>query len=143
MKYKQLNQYLSNLAIFNVKLHNLHWNVRGLEFMAIHTFTESLYNAFFLQYDDVAELIKIQGQSPLNTLKEYLVHGTITELEQDVFTPEEVIDHVLGDLKLLKEDATAIRKTAVEEDDFETVAMFETIIPELDKNIWFLNSMRG
>ena len=29
MKYELLNKYVANLAVWNVKLHNLHWNVKG------------------------------------------------------------------------------------------------------------------
>lgn len=141
MKFKKMNQYLSNLAVFNIKLHNLHWNVKGLEFMAIHTFTEDLYNAFFIQYDDVAELLKIKGEKPLATMKAYLEHATIEESEKDVFSVKEVIEILISDLSLLKDQATQIRGLASEEDDFEVVAMFETYIPEIDKNLWFLRSM--
>lgn len=142
MKYSKLNQYLSNLAIINVKLHNLHWNVKGMEFMAIHNFTEELYNAYFLQYDDVAELIKIQGQKPLATVADYLENATIKESKESKFTPIEVVKTLIGDLSILKDQAHEIRKIANEEDDFETVAMFEEHISLLDKNLWFLNSMK-
>ena len=33
--YEKMNEYLSNLAVLNVKLHNLHWNVVGLQFVEI------------------------------------------------------------------------------------------------------------
>lgn len=45
----KLNVYLSNLALWNVKLHNLHWNVTGRTFVQIHEFTEKLY-------DEVSEI---------------------------------------------------------------------------------------
>jgi len=141
MKYTKLNEYLSNLAVINVKLHNLHWNVQGLEFMAIHTFTEDLYNAFFLQYDDIAELIKIQGKKPLATLKDYLNHASITESQKDNFTPIEVVKILLEDLNTLRKQAKEIRSIANEEDDFNTVSMFEEHLSLLDKNLWFLRSM--
>jgi DNA-binding ferritin-like protein len=33
-----LNVYLSDLAVLNVKLHNLHWNVVGPQFVQLHEF---------------------------------------------------------------------------------------------------------
>ena len=36
--------YLANLAVLFVKLHNVHWNVVGSQFLRIHTFTEELYD---------------------------------------------------------------------------------------------------
>ena len=62
--YKNLNVYLSNLAVLNVNLHNIHWNVVGKQFFRVHEFTESLYDDFFEQYDAVAELLKMKGENP-------------------------------------------------------------------------------
>ena len=45
--YTKLNQYLSNLAVLNLNLHNIHWNVEGLQFVKVHEFTEQLYDDFF------------------------------------------------------------------------------------------------
>ncbi|MFP4198930.1 MAG: ferritin-like domain-containing protein, partial [Halanaerobium sp.] len=59
--YKKMNTYLSNLAVLNTKLHNLHWNVEGKQFMQVHNFTEDLYNDFFEKYDEVAEIMKMKG----------------------------------------------------------------------------------
>ncbi len=140
-KFEKLNQYLSNLAVMNVKLHNLHWNVVGMEFMAIHNFTETLYNDFFVKYDDVAELIKIQGESPLASMKGYLAAATISESDQIKFSPSEVVAIISEDLKILRKDAVDIRAIADDEGDFEAVAMFEGHISEIDKNLWFLRSM--
>ena len=64
-KVELLNKYLSNLAVLLIKLHNLHWNVVGQQFMSIHNFTESQYDTYFGYYDDVAEALKMQGQRPL------------------------------------------------------------------------------
>ena len=54
MKNKEnLNRYLSNLAVLVTKTHNLHWNVVGARFKAIHEYTESLYDYYFEKFDDV------------------------------------------------------------------------------------------
>lgn len=52
---KEFNQYLADLAVVNFKLHNLHWNVQGKAFVAVHQFTEELYNQVFEYFDAVAE----------------------------------------------------------------------------------------
>ena len=40
----KLNKYLSNLGVEYIKLHNLHWNVVGIQFKAIHEYLEGLYD---------------------------------------------------------------------------------------------------
>jgi starvation-inducible DNA-binding protein len=63
-KIEAMNQFVANLAVWSVKLHNIHWNVQGLQFMPVHKFTEELYDGAFEAYDDVAERIKILGETP-------------------------------------------------------------------------------
>ena len=77
-----LNVYLSDLAVLNVKLHNLHWNVVGPQFVQLHEFTEKAYDRAFEDYDTVAELLKMRGESPLVTLKDYLANTTLSELDR-------------------------------------------------------------
>lgn len=141
-KFDKLNQYLSNLAVMNIKLHNLHWNVKGMEFMAIHNYTESLYNDFFEKYDDVAERIKIEGRQPIATMKTYLELATVEESDQTSFTPSEVVEILIKDLSQFRDEAVAIRNLADSEGDFTTVAMFEDHIEGFDKQLWFLSSMK-
>ena len=41
---EKINKYLANLCVEYIKLHNLHWNVVGSNFKAIHGHLESLYD---------------------------------------------------------------------------------------------------
>ncbi|MCC5908853.1 MAG: DNA starvation/stationary phase protection protein [Clostridiaceae bacterium] len=139
--YKKLNEYLSNLAVLNVKLHNLHWNVVGMQFVQIHEFTESMYNDVFEKYDDVAELIKIRGEKPLAKMADYLQNASIQELDKDKFSTTEVIQIVKDDLTKMKDLATEIRNAADEADDFGIVAEFEDHVAGYNKNLWFIDAM--
>ncbi|SDL34861.1 Dps family protein [Natronincola ferrireducens] len=139
--YKKLNEYLSNLAVLNVKLHNLHWNVVGMQFVQIHEYTESMYNDFFEKYDAVAELIKMRGEKPLAKIADYLQNASIKELEKDKFSTTEVLEIVKEDLNKMKDLAVEIRNTADEAGDFEVVAEFEDHVAGYSKNLWFINSM--
>ena len=56
----------------NVKVHNLHWNVEGREFKLIHELTERIYKMPQQQFDEVAEVLKMQGQEPLGSIAEYM-----------------------------------------------------------------------
>ena len=139
--YEKMNNYLANLAVLNTKLHNLHWNVEGKQFMRVHNFTEELYDDFFEKYDEVAEIMKMKGEFPLVKLSEYQNASTIKELDSKPFTENEVLKEVLADLKEMKKLATEIRNDADEIDDFEVVGEFEDQIADYSQNIWFIESM--
>ncbi|NYB75236.1 DNA starvation/stationary phase protection protein [Sedimentibacter hydroxybenzoicus DSM 7310] len=142
MKYADLLQkYLSNLAVLNVKFHNIHWNVIGGQFVQVHVFTEELYDALFESYDEVAELLKMKNLTPLSTMAEYLEKTDIEEIKAKDFSIKEALELVKKDIEFMKESATNIRNMADEEGDFETVAIFEGYVAAFSKNIWFIGSM--
>ena len=139
--YENLQTYLSNLAVLNTKLHNLHWNVEGKEFMQVHEYTEELYDEFFELYDEVAELMKMKGEMPLVKMNEYAEKATIDEVEAKEFGYNEVMEIVKSDLEEMKDLAVKIREEADEVDDFEVVGEFEEHIAHYSKNLWFIESM--
>jgi len=136
-----LQKYLSNLAVLNVKMHNIHWNVVGNQFLAVHEFTEKIYEKLFEQFDEVAELLKMKGIMPLSTIAEYLESSSIEEIKAKDFSIKEALEIVKKDLEAMKELAVSVRNTADEEGDFETVAVFEDYVAFYSKNIWFLEAM--
>ena len=138
---EKMNVYLSNLAVGNVKLHNLHWNVVGTQFVQVHEYTEEIYDDFFEKYDEVAEALKMKNEKPLVTMVDYLEKATIKEDNSDRFTVREALEVLKKDLELMKELATEIRKVADEAEDFTVVAMMEDHVAGYDKEIWFVNSM--
>ncbi|MHC1734485.1 MAG: DNA starvation/stationary phase protection protein [Erysipelotrichaceae bacterium] len=140
---KNIQIYLSNLMVLNVKLHNLHWNVEGKQFVQLHEFTEKLYEALFEEYDAVAELLKMRSISPAARLEDYLKLTSIKEVESRKFTQDEVLDIVESDLTQMYELAKEIRNEADAEGDFVIVMSFEEQIAHYQKNLWFLKAIKG
>lgn len=142
MKHLELLQeYLANTAVLNVKMHNVHWNVVGLQFLKVHNFTEEFYDKLFEDFDEVAELLKMKNEMPLSTMAEYLEKTSIKEVKAKDFKIKESLEIVKEDMALMKALATKIRNTADDEGDFETVAMFEDYVAYYSKNLWFLDAM--
>ena len=140
-KLELLQNYLANLAVLNIKMHNIHWNVVGPQFMEIHNFTEAFYDKLFADLDEVAELLKMKNEMPLSTMAEYLEKSTIEEMKAKDFTTKESLEIVKKEMELMKGLATDIRNISDEEGDFETVAIFEEYVAYYSKNLWFINSM--
>ena len=142
MKYiESLQKYLSNLGVLNIKMHNIHWNVVGPQFMEIHNFTESFYDKLFEDLDQVAELLKMKNEMPLSTMAEYLANSSIEEIKAKDFSTKESLEIVKKDMESMKQLAVEIRNAADEEGDFETVAIFEEYVAYYSKNLWFLSSL--
>lgn len=138
---QQVNQYLADLSVWNVKLHNLHFNVTGPQFKSIHEYLESIYDEAFEYFDAVAEHVKMQGQFPLVNSAEYAKLTKIEELGQEDIPQAKVIDILLKDFKYMNDQAAAIRAAADEEGDFLLVSMMEDHVAYYVKQIWFIESM--
>jgi len=135
---KNLDKYLANLAVGNIKLHNLHWNVTGFTFKAVHEYLEALYDDFFEKYDAVAEYQKMNGVYPKASLKEYLEISDIDELESKDIDAKSAVEEALKLLKHMRELAEVISD---ESDDFVLSNMMEDHITGYNKQIWFMESM--
>ena len=138
---QQVNQYLADLSVWNVKLHNLHFNVTGPQFKSIHEYLESIYDEAFEYFDAVAEHVKMQGQFPLVNSAEYAKLTKIEELGQEDIPQAKVIEILLKDFKYMNDQAVAIRAAADEEGDFLLVSMMEDHGAYYVKQIWFIESM--
>ena len=135
------NKYLANVGVSYIKLHNLHWNVVGLNFKAVHEYLEGIYDSMAEVLDEVAELIKMDGGYPLASLKEYLAVASIEELESRDYKILESLDILLKDLKALREEVLEIRSIADELDNVAFVNMAEDYLANYNKQIWFVESM--
>lgn len=136
-----LNKYLANLGVEYVKLHNLHWNVIGINFKAVHEYLESLYDEISSSFDKIAELLKMHCETPSASLKEYLSLSDIEELASKDCKIAEVLNIVLGDFEKLKKSAENIRLSADSDDLYDIVSTFEDELEHLNKTIWFIKSM--
>ena len=136
-----LNKYLANLGVEYIKLHNLHWNVVGINFKAIHEYLEGLYDGVSASIDSVAELLKMHDEVPAASLKEYLALSSLEELPSVELKGKDVLEIVLKDFNEFKQLAESIRALADEEDVYDVVSAMEADLEQFNKSIWFIKAM--
>lgn len=136
-----VNVYIANIGLGYIKLHNLHWNVVGSQFKAVHEYLESLYDSFADVLDESAEILKMCGEQPVASLKEYLALATISELPDGVVDQKKALQTTLADLETLRDQAASIRALADKDDVFGVTNLMEDHIQNYAKQIWFLRSM--
>ena len=142
MKYvASMNAYLSDLVVFYLKLHDLHWNVKGMQFVPVHQYSESRYEDMSAKFDEIAELLLQHGEKPVSSIREYLALSSIQELNKASYRDEEVIRIIAEDMAYLKGKAEALRSEADSEGLFDIVAVLEDHVAGYNKELWFLRSM--
>lgn len=137
----KINLYLANVGVSYIKLHNLHWNVTGIQFKAVHEYLESLYDAFAEVLDSTAEALKMNGEMPLASMKDYLTATTIEEVESKDIDAKRALEVVLKDMQTLKTQAEEIRADADRDDQYDIVGLMEDDLGNYNKTIWFIKSM--
>tara|TARA_B100001971_G_C18265966_1_gene592436 strand:+ start:7679 stop:8110 length:432 start_codon:yes stop_codon:yes gene_type:complete len=134
-----LNQIQADSLTMYTKLHNYHWNIKGLQFYNIHQKTEEFYNYFGTMYDDVAERLLQLNVKPIVTLKGALERSKIEEETKDDFTIQYAVESIIKDfnyfLGAFKELSSA------SENDAPTQAYADDQIGHFQKEIWMLRSL--
>ncbi len=136
-----MNVFLSNLAVMHIKLHCLHWNVVGSDFIIIHKMTEKMYKMCMEQFDTVAEVMKMQNEIPLASMEDYLENATIEELDSRDYTTDEVLEEIDADCQTIMDLAKDIRNEADKKDNFLVANLFEDYLAVYAKKSWMIRAM--
>jgi starvation-inducible DNA-binding protein len=139
--FEKVNKYLADTGVMYIKLHNLHWNVQGLQFKAVHEYLEDLYDDFTEKMDEVAELLRMNGKYPAASMADFQKLSTIEELPSEAIDVKKALSITLDELKAFDKSAREIHDMADEEGAFEVVMMMEEHVAGYQKTIWFISSM--
>lgn len=135
---KNLNTFLSELAVFYRKLQNYHWNVTGKDFFTMHEKLEEYYDEINDEIDVVAEHILMLGYEPLGTMTDYLENSTIEEAKNEKVKSCAVITNLIEDYTILLQKANKIKRLADEKSHYSTSTMIDDCIGAYTKNLWML-----
>ncbi|HBR07918.1 MAG TPA: DNA starvation/stationary phase protection protein [Clostridiales bacterium] len=138
--HDKLNVYLANQQIMYIKLHNLHWYVKGRGFFTLHAKLEELYNQTAEIMDQVAERLLALGGSPVASAKNALSLASVKELEDAPISSDDTVRGMISDVEYWIRDTNEIVKLAEEDGDGATADMFNGYLAEYQKLLWMLKS---
>ena len=136
---KNLNEFLCDLEIMNVKLQNYHWNVQGKGFFLTHEKLEEYYNQIRGEIDEIAEHILALGYQPVGTMQDFIKGSEIQEAKNEKIKTIPIIDNVIKDLNVLKRKAIKIKEEAEEQSDYATSSLMDNYLCNYSKKLWMLN----
>jgi len=136
---KNLNQFLCDLEVMNVKLQNYHWNVQGKGFFITHEKLEEYYDEIREQIDEIAEHILSLGYQPLGTMQDFIKNSEIQEAKNERIKSLPIIKIVTEDLRTLRNKASQIKELSDEQKDYATSALMDNYLANYSKKIWMLN----
>lgn len=135
-----LKQIQADSAVFYIKLHNYHWNVKGADFHPVHSALESMYDEITEQMDEVAERVIQIGEKPFVTLKDMLAASKIKEDKGTSFDSKTILKSVLPDYEYFLKSFRELSDLAGDANDKATVALADEKVAALEKAIWMLKA---
>src|SRR5688572_6977663 len=134
-----LNAVLANYSVHYQRLRNYHWNVKGPDFFDLHEQFEKQYTEALQNIDDLAERIRIFGETPLSLLKDYLEASEIKETSPHL--PSEImVRELLSDYRILLQYLFTAVNLAASHEDSGTEEMLKVFINRLEKHHWMLSA---
>ena len=134
-----LNAVLANYSVHFQKLRNFHWNVTGSDFFDLHVEFEEQYKEALDHIDEIAERIRVFGESPTGTMQEYLRQSEIKECSSDI-SSDLMVREILSDYRILLQYLNAVVQIATEHHDTGTENMTKAFIMKIEKHHWMLSA---
>ena len=136
---KNLNEFLGDLEMLNVKLQNYHWNVTGKGFFTTHEKLEEYYDEIREQIDEVAEHILSLGYQPLGTMQDFINNSEIQEARNEKIKTLEIVKSVIHDIQILNTKATKIKEESEKQANYVTSSIMDNYLENYAKKMWMLN----
>ncbi|EOE00181.1 Dps family protein [Enterococcus faecalis] len=141
---KVLNQLVADLSVFSVRIHQVHWYMRGGRFLTLHPKMDDLMEQINDQLDVISERMITLDGSPYSTLEEFFINSKLKE-EKGSWnkTIDEQINYLLEGYSYLVSIYEEGIETAGKEGDDCTEDIFIGSKSELEKEIWMLKAELG
>ena len=136
---KNVNEFLCDLEVMNVKLQNYHWNVTGKGFFVTHEKLEEYYDEMRAEIDEIAEHILAMGYEPLGTMQDFMKNSEIQEAKNERIKTLEIVHNVMQDFRTLRNKVTQIKELAEEHKDYATSSLMDSYLAKYSKKLWMLN----
>lgn len=135
-----LNARLADAIDLKSQAKQAHWNVKGMNFIALHELFDQVAGDVETHIDDIAERITTLGGTAIGTVRTAAQNSTLSEY------PLEITDgaaHVDALSTALSDFGKKVRSAIGETDelgDADTADLFTGISRSIDKFLWFVEA---
>lgn len=135
-----LNKTLASTSDLQAQLKQAHWNVKGMEFIALHKLFDELAEEVEGQVDVIAERITSLGGTALGTLQEAAKNTQLRLYPVDIFAAKEHLEHLAHNFAILGEHSREGMAKTEELGDMATNDVYVDLARLLDKSLWFIEA---
>ena len=138
-----LNARLADAIDLALLTKQAHWNLKGLQFIAIHEMIDGFRTQIDGHVDTMAERIVQLGGTALGTTQVVARGTTLPPYPTDIYA---IKDHLAALIERYGKVANSVRDaidTTAEAGDADTADIFTEVSRGLDKALWFLEAHTG
>lgn len=135
-----LNVTMASMTDLYLQLKNAHWNVKGMQFIALHKLFDELAEGTEPQIDDLAERITALGGTALGALQDIVNSSQLKAYPADLCEAKLVVEHLAHNFAILGEHARTNISETEKHGDIATGDIYIGLTRFLDKNLWFLEA---
>ena len=136
----ELNARLADGLALSMAIKQAHWNMKGINFIAVHEFVDGVNARLNEHLDTFAERIQILDGVAIGTAENIARESTLKPYPTDV---TKVNDHIKELCDRLRDHGENLRKAidiTDEAGEADTADIFTAASRTADKDLWFLES---
>lgn len=135
-----LNKSLASVADLQMQLKQAHWNIKGMEFIALHKLLDDLHEEVEEHVDIIAERVMALGGTAFGTLEAVLENTQLKKYPINIFDAKKHLENLTHNFAILGELARDNIKYAEEFSDMATSDIYVAFVRMIDKGLWFLEA---
>lgn len=135
-----LNQRLADASDLKSQAKQAHWNVKGMNFIALHELFDQVATEMDPYVDDIAERITTLGGTALGTVRVAAQNSSLSEYPLEISDGAAHVDALSNALADFGKKVRADIDTTDELGDKDTADLFTGISRGIDKLLWFVEA---
>lgn len=135
-----LNQRLADATDLKSQAKQAHWNVKGMNFIALHELFDQASTEIDTHIDDIAERITTLGGTALGTVRLAARNSSLSEYPHEITDGADHVDALSGALADFGKKVRSDIDTTDALGDKDTADLFTGISRAIDKMLWFVEA---
>lgn len=135
-----LNARLADSLDLQSQAKQAHWNVKGMNFIALHELFDQVYNGVVEYTDTIAERVAILGGTAEGTVRVAAQKSTLSQYPLEITEGRDHVDALSTALSDFGKKVRANIDEADEAGDMDTADLFTEVSRGTDKLLWFVEA---
>src|SRR4051794_27381921 len=135
-----LNQRLADAADLKSQAKQAHWNVKGMNFIALHELFDQVSTELDTHVDDIAERITSLGGTAMGTVRLAAQNSSFAEYPHEISDGTAHVDALSTALADFGKKVRADIDTTDELEDKDTADILTGVSRAVDKLLWFVEA---